>query len=207
MEEEKSRLTCPKCGWNHVRSSPRRGPSDAILRMFLFAPFRCRKCRLRFYRPSLFWTPIFNEPPSAQAASRPTTPESLASILVLDDDQMLRALFRRLLEKDGYHVSDAASSNDISAELDGLDLVITNLSSGAVDGIKTVRALWAKRPELRVMALSDHMNLEMLQAEALPGRLTIIGMPQRAQSLLGNVRDFLPSPPKSVLASGNRHQR
>ncbi len=129
------------------------------------------------------------------------------SILVLDDDQMLRALFRRLLEKDGYHVCDAASSHDVSDELEGLDLVIANLSSGAVDGLRTVRAVWAKRPELKIMALSDRVNLEMLQAEALPGRLTIVGMPQRAQLLLGSVRDFLPSQPKSVLSTGNRNQR
>jgi CheY-like chemotaxis protein len=202
--EERSRLTCPKCGWNNVRSSPRRGISDGLLRIFLFAPFRCRKCRLRFYRPTAFWTPNPVEIGPVAFASTVPAPESSVSILVLDDDEMLRTLFRRLLEKDGYRVSDAASSNEVN-ELDGLDLVIANLSSGAAEGLKTVRALWAKRPELKIMALSDCPDMEMLQAEALPGKLTIMEMPQRAQSLVGSVRDFLPSQPKSVLSPGDRH--
>jgi len=82
--------------------------------MFLFAPFRCRKCRLRFYRPSVFWTPNPLEAGPMPIASDVPAPGFSGSILVLDDDQMLRALFRRLLEKDGYHVCDAASSHDVT---------------------------------------------------------------------------------------------
>jgi CheY-like chemotaxis protein len=44
-------LTCPNCGWSHVRRSQDMGAGDWIARFTGFRPLRCRKCRLRYYRP------------------------------------------------------------------------------------------------------------------------------------------------------------
>ena len=45
-------LVCPRCGWSDVRPSRRIGLLDNLLKFLYFSPFRCRKCRNRFFRTS-----------------------------------------------------------------------------------------------------------------------------------------------------------
>ena len=49
------RWICSRCGWNETRPSLRQGFTDGLLAVFLISPFRCRKCRNRFYRFSCPW--------------------------------------------------------------------------------------------------------------------------------------------------------
>src|SRR5580658_6217184 len=44
-------LSCPQCGWNDVRVSYHARFLDYALAFLILTPLRCRKCRLRFYRP------------------------------------------------------------------------------------------------------------------------------------------------------------
>jgi len=46
-------LTCPKCGWSKTRKSVKSGFLDHAMRVFFLTPFRCRTCRLRFFRLQL----------------------------------------------------------------------------------------------------------------------------------------------------------
>ena len=112
----------------------------------------------------------------------------------------------RLLERDGYHVIATATSHEFS-EWDELDLVIANLGSSKADGLELVRAVWAKQPDLKIIALSDPIYIDALRAEARPDILAIVRMPQRAQSVVGSIRDFLPAHPKSALSAAHRYQR
>ncbi len=43
-------MTCPKCGKHNIRPSPRQGLVDGLLAVVFLAPFRCRNCRVRFFR-------------------------------------------------------------------------------------------------------------------------------------------------------------
>jgi transposase-like protein len=42
---------CPKCGSTDVRRSMRRKMMDYVLGQIGLAPYRCRNCRSRFFRP------------------------------------------------------------------------------------------------------------------------------------------------------------
>lgn len=44
------KFSCPKCGSADVRRSKSEGFVAGIARMFGRWPFRCRSCRVRFYR-------------------------------------------------------------------------------------------------------------------------------------------------------------
>jgi len=53
MVEETDRprkFSCPRCGSTDVRRSKSEGLVAGIARMFGRWPFRCRSCRVRFYR-------------------------------------------------------------------------------------------------------------------------------------------------------------
>jgi len=49
-DDSAKRMSCPKCGSTDVRRSKVEGVVGALARMFGRWPFRCRSCRVRFYR-------------------------------------------------------------------------------------------------------------------------------------------------------------
>jgi CheY-like chemotaxis protein len=80
----------------------------------------------------------------------------VASILVIDDEEAVRGLFRAILEPLGYTIVEARDG------LDGLsryreaptDLVITDMSMPRGDGLEVIRTLRADFPTLKILAVS-----------------------------------------------------
>lgn len=62
-------------------------------------------------------------------------------ILIVDDDQQIRALLRSRFEKDGYQVLEAASGHDLWANLKSghVDLITLDLTLGREDGLALAR--------------------------------------------------------------------
>src|SRR5262245_3043542 len=62
-------------------------------------------------------------------------------ILITDDEENVRAIFRKILEKEGYEVECAASGEDALAKLesDWFDLVITDLKMPGMSGLELMR--------------------------------------------------------------------
>ena len=79
-----------------------------------------------------------------------------ASILVVEDDETLRNLLRRILERMGFTVATAINGNDgierFSAQ--PVDLVLTDMMMPVIDGVGLIRALRSKWPDVRIIAIS-----------------------------------------------------
>lgn len=84
--------------------------------------------------------------------------DGAATILVVDDQDAVRRLARRMLEKAGFEVVDAASSVDAleiaRARSDGFDLVLTDVQMPDMNGIELTRVLREERPDLPVVLVS-----------------------------------------------------
>jgi DNA-binding NtrC family response regulator len=67
--------------------------------------------------------------------------ESHERILVVDDEEHVRILFSRVLQKDGYEVDCAASGSEAIEKLanDSFDLVVTDLKMNGIDGLDLVK--------------------------------------------------------------------
>ena len=67
--------------------------------------------------------------------------ESHERILVVDDEENVRVLFRRILQKEGYEVECASSGTEAIEKLANncFDLVVTDLKMNGVDGLDVVR--------------------------------------------------------------------
>ena len=80
---------------------------------------------------------------SAGTARREAPPAEAAHILVVDDDDRLRALLDRYLRDNGYHVSSASSAADARAKLDGMafDLIVLDVMMPGESGIDFTRGL------------------------------------------------------------------
>lgn len=77
-----------------------------------------------------------------------------ATILVVDDSKVVRAMVREALEADHHHVRDAPDAKAAIAELDRApaDLVITDVNMPDVDGLSLVRLL-RQRPRERFIPI------------------------------------------------------
>lgn len=67
--------------------------------------------------------------------------DSHEKILVVDDEKHVRALFERVLAKEGYDVECAASGSEAIEKLakSSFDLVVTDLKMDGVDGLDLIK--------------------------------------------------------------------
>jgi CheY-like chemotaxis protein len=97
-------------------------------------------------------------PPDSPAAGhvRPTS-----TVLIIEDDAVVRVIVRRYLEADGYLVLEAADGQSgldfIDTHAGPLDLVLTDIGMPRIDGITVAEVLAALRPLLGVVCMSAGM--------------------------------------------------
>lgn len=155
------RVSCPKCGWSSVRRSERASVLDRAAAFVFLSPLRCRKCRLRFYRPWYIASRALpletpSRVPVTVVASSSVPPPVPTTILLVDDDAALRKLFRRLLNKEGHQVHEISNGAAALAELGAVraDLALVNLSAAEAEG-RALQALRTAYPELTIVTLSE----------------------------------------------------
>ncbi len=80
----------------------------------------------------------------------------MARILIIDDEAELRAMLRRMLERAGHEVTEAANgAQGIRLyEQDAPDLIITDIIMPEREGVETIIALRRADPELPIIAIS-----------------------------------------------------
>lgn len=121
----------------------------------------------------------------------------MADILIIDDDGDLRSTMRRILEKDGHRVREAADGAEgISLFREQIpDLVITDLIMPEKEGIETIQELSAEAPDVPILAVSGGgavgpggplMDAELLGATAtLAKPFSVETLQEKVRSLLG----------------------
>ncbi|BCL60887.1 transcriptional regulator [Desulfomarina profundi] len=77
-------------------------------------------------------------------------------ILIIDDDEIIRELFRMWLERAGYEVYDAADGREGMAiqEKTPVDMLICDLIMPVQEGIETITLFNDKFPEIGIIAIS-----------------------------------------------------
>ncbi len=159
-----------------MRRSGRAGFKDWAAAVIFLSPLRCRKCRLRYFRPWFIANralPIFDKselvPVKASAVGADPVPVGPPRILLLDDDPPLRRLVTRLLHKEGYSVREACDGDDALEDLRAAraDLVLINLSA-ADAGEKAVRKLRSIYPDLAIVVLAEGLPEEGENLFVLP---------------------------------------
>ncbi len=77
-------------------------------------------------------------------------------IHIVDDEALIRELFRRILETEGYEVTDSADGNAALAlcRQQPPDLIITDLIMPEKEGIETIIELKRDFPQMKIIAIS-----------------------------------------------------
>jgi YesN/AraC family two-component response regulator len=120
----------------------------------------------------------------------------MARILLIDDEELVRATLRILLEETGYEVIEAANGRKGVARQNETpcDLVITDIVMPDMEGIETIIQLKRNNPDVKIIAISGGGrtgNSEYLvQAQKL-GADRALGKPFSNAELIANVEELL----------------
>jgi DNA-binding NtrC family response regulator len=124
----------------------------------------------------------------------------MATILVIDDDALVRRTISRMLRCWGYEVIVAEDGRE-GVELfhrAAPALVITDIIMPDKDGIETIREICAVRPDVKIIAMSGGGrigNLDFLNIAAKLGAAEIISKPFNPMHLRDCVERCLASAP------------
>ncbi len=120
----------------------------------------------------------------------------MARILIIDDEDELRSMLRRMLEQVGHEVTEAVNGTEgiQSYEQDRPDLIITDIIMPEKEGVETIIALRRADPDLPIIAISGGGRLEatdfLTMAKKLGARHTL-SKPFRRDQLLEAVGECI----------------
>lgn len=117
-------------------------------------------------------------------------------ILVIEDDDILRSLMRKMLARAGFEVVEAADgtrATEIYTE-QAVDLVITDLFMPETEGMEVIRDLLHEDPQAKIIAISGGSSfdsIDYLEMALLIGAARTLCKPFGARELLQTVRQLL----------------
>ncbi len=118
------------------------------------------------------------------------------SILVIDDEQLIRLQIRNALEFEGFTVHEAANGNEGLARIaqSTPDVVITDILMPDKEGIETILELRRTHPKIRIIAISGGGrtgNKDFLRTAKHLGADRTLAKPFGLAELLRLVREVL----------------
>jgi CheY-like chemotaxis protein len=117
------------------------------------------------------------------------------TVLLVEDDDLMRQLTRQLLEEHGYHVIEASSGNAAleltSAHSGTIDLLLTDVVMRGINGPELVSRLRASRSGIKAVFMSGYTG-ELLAREDLNGReIPLLEKPFTRAGLLRTLHEAL----------------
>jgi two-component system cell cycle sensor histidine kinase/response regulator CckA len=119
-------------------------------------------------------------------------PEPL--VLVVDDEEPIRQLERRILEGGGYRVIEASKAGEALALLEGdvqVDLLIADLQMPDLGGEEMARRIRRDRPDIKVLYVTGHIDELMDERSTLWEGEAFLDKPFTAKALLEAVSQLL----------------
>ena len=128
-------------------------------------------------------------------------PHTKATILLVEDEELLRAGVQEVLEIQGYNVISAPDGEQALACLAAqtIDLIITDLVMPKMDGVDFVKQLRKIKPDLPVIVVSGSTRNIMqrygIDSIQVPGANASLPKPFKSVDLIEQVRQLLASRP------------
>lgn len=120
----------------------------------------------------------------------------MARVIVIDDDESIRATVRRTLEALGHDVREASDGRrgfDL-LDADGADLVISDIFMPGQDGIEVARRLRKEFPAVKLIAMSGGGStgqIDLRPDMKMFGAITSLAKPFTRADLVKVVREAL----------------
>ena len=127
----------------------------------------------------------------SEPASRP------GSVLVVEDEPEVRRMAARVLEAEGYAVSEAADGNEALAVLatgGPFDLLLSDVSMPTMSGLELAEQIRRDRPDLPILLMTGHTGADDIRRAAQEGGYRILDKPWKPDALLSAVAMALSGP-------------
>jgi PAS domain S-box-containing protein len=120
------------------------------------------------------------------------------TVLLVEDEEGVRTLARKILERDGYCVLEAchgAEATSIAQQHHGkIDLMVTDVVMPGMSGRALAKSMAARWPNMKVLFLSGYTNDAIIRNGMLEPEMCFLQKPFTADALSKKVRDLLDAP-------------
>jgi len=135
-------------------------------------------------------------------AARPESAAGTETILLAEDEEMVRHLARESLKMYGFTVLEAANASEallISQQHDGpIHLLLTDVVMPRMSGKELAEQLVSLRPDTRVLYMSGYTDQAIVHHGILDGDISFIGKPFTPDALVLKVVEVLHQNPAST---------
>jgi len=117
------------------------------------------------------------------------------TILLVEDDEIMRSLTRKLLEEHGYAVAEADDGKSalewVESHPGEIDLLLTDVVMRRMSGPELAQRLSAPYPSLKVVYMSGYTGELMANREVLKPGVTLLEKPFSRTALLNTIHTTL----------------
>ncbi len=122
-------------------------------------------------------------------------PAHPATVLLVEDDDAVRAVTRRALERYGYSVLAAAGGEEALDTMERypgrIDLLLTDIMMPGMNGVEVAARVLEARPGIRVFYMSGYADQDLVGQGLLKPGTHFLQKPFTPQELGGRVREVL----------------
>ncbi len=117
------------------------------------------------------------------------------TILLVEDDEIMRGLTKKLLQEHGYEVVDADDGKTalewVESHPGTINLLLTDVVMRRMSGPDLAERLSASRPNLKIVYMSGYTGELMANREVLKPGVTLLEKPFSRSSLLNTIHEKL----------------
>lgn len=112
--------------------------------------------------------------------------------LVVDDDDDIRVLMRRALERAGFEVFDFADAESLIASHEQLsaDIVVSDIGLPGIDGIDVCASVLRRWPDLPVILVTAFRDEDLLRRAQAAGARRILTKPLNIADLASQAKEL-----------------
>jgi len=128
-------------------------------------------------------------------APLPAPSKGMETVLLVEDEEMQRTVFRKTLEKSGYTVLEARFNSEAfmlyKRNMDTIRLIVTDVMMPGISGRELAEPLRSTRPDLRIVYMSSSPHPELLRYRVLSEDMPFLQKPFSPDILTRKVREVL----------------
>lgn len=116
------------------------------------------------------------------------------TILLVEDDDAVRAVTKRALSRFGYSVLPARGGEEalrLAGEHDHIDLLLTDIMMPGMNGVEVASQVTEVRPDIRVFYMSGYADQDLVRQGLLTPGTRFLQKPFTPQELAERVREIL----------------
>jgi len=132
---------------------------------------------------------------AASAIAEPAAPGGAPTVLLVEDEDLIRSLAEQILSERGYRVLAAANASEAietaSRHASPIDLLLTDVVMPGSSGTDLAHRLLRQHPEMKVLYMSGYSDSLVFRFGVLQERSAFLQKPFSAELLESKVRELI----------------